>query len=401
VTATRRSLDAVRERAVADAAAMAALRLGDPADVLSRAVLRHAALGAASADDTAAIAADLVGAGPLERLLGDGRVTEIMVNGPDSVHVEVDGCLQPTELRFRDEAHLRSVIDRLVAAAGRRVDEGSPTVDGVLPDGTRLNAVLPPVAVHGPLLTLRRPRARALTLADLLRSGSLSPAVAAFLHAAVMGRCNVLVSGGASAGKTTLLAALASLVPADQRIVTVEDVPELRIDHPHVAAQQCRPALGAAAAPVDMRALVRNTLRMRPDRIVVGEVRGAEAADMVAAMNTGHPGSMSTVHANGAQDALARVEAMLGLAWPGLSAMTLRSWITRAIDVVVHCERDASGRRCVAEVVALDDTHVEPVATRDGDDGLVLRRPPDRCLDRMSRHGVDFRPELVLRPRVA
>jgi pilus assembly protein CpaF len=294
---------------------------------------------------------------------------------------------------------VRAVVERLVASTGRRLDESVPTVDAALPDGSRLNAVLPPVAVGGTLLTIRRPRRHSLCLADLLKSGSVTPGLASFLHAAVMGRCNVLVSGGTGAGKTTLLAALCALVPTEQRIVTIEDVAELRIDHPHVARQQCREATSSTTAHVDMRALVRNTLRMRPDRIVVGEVRGPEAADMVAAMNTGHPGSMGTVHANTAQDALARVEAMLGGAWPGLSMLTLRSWITAAIDVVVHCERDGSGRRFVAEVVALDDRDVVTVFEA-GDDARV-RRPPDRCLDRMARHGVDFAPELLVRPHVA
>jgi len=371
----------------------------EPADYV-RDLPALAALG--ECDGGVELLAELLGAGPLDGLLADERVTEIMVNGPRSIHVEVDGRLQPTDLRFRDEHHLRAVIDRLVAACGRRIDAAVPTVDGVLPDGSRINAVLPPVAVGGPLLTIRRARRRSLELSDLVGSGSVSPPLAAFLHAAVIGRCNILVSGGAGAGKTTLLAALASLVPNDQRIVTIEDVAELRIVHAHVVGQQCRTALTDTAMSFDMRALVRNTLRMRPDRVVIGEVRGAEAADMVAAMNTGHAGSMGTVHANTALDALSRLEAMLALAWPSVSAVTLRSWITAAIDLVVHCERTQDGRRAVAEVVALDDA--APVHVLDafaGDGVRLLRRPPDRCLDRMARHGVDFAPELVLRPHVA
>jgi pilus assembly protein CpaF len=363
---------------------------------LVRELPARAALGLAPAP----WAADLCGTGPLEPLLADERVTEIMVNGARPIHVEIDGRLVVTDLRFRDAHHLRSVVERLVAVAGRRLDDASPTADAVLPDGSRLNAVLPPIAVEGPHLTIRRPRARALHLSDLVQSGSVSRPLAAFLHAAVVGRCNVLVSGGTGAGKTTLLAALCALVPAEQRIVTIEDVAELRIEHPHVVAQQCRDAISPSVAAVDMRALVRNTLRMRPDRIVVGEVRGPEAAEMLAAMNTGHPGSMSTVHANSALDALSRVESMLAVAWPSLSLPTLHKWVTTAVDVVVHCERDAAGTRAVAQIVALDDAGPHSVHDA-GDDACVLRRPPARCLDRMARHGVDFPPELLTRANVA
>jgi pilus assembly protein CpaF len=362
--------DALRERLVRDLPALAALdgRLGS---------------------DIAAIAS-LLGAGPLEPLLADERISEIMVNGPGSIHVEIDGRLQPCDVRFDSEEQLRACIERLLAGTGRRLDESVPAVDAVLGDGTRLNAVLPPVAVGGPLLTLRRPRRRALRFAELVRDGAVPRHVAAFLHAAVIGRCNLLISGGTGAGKTTLLAAVCALVPPEQRIVTVEDVAELRIQHPHVVAQQCRDRLTEGVAAVDMRALVRNTLRMRPDRIVVGEVRGAEAADMVAAMNTGHPGSMSTVHANSAADALTRLEAMLALAWPSLASPTLRAWLTGAIDVVVHCDRDASGSRRVTEVVATDDSNVCIVY-----DGGALHSPPRRCLERMARHGIDFAVDLV------
>lgn len=382
------SAEAVRERILRELPALAALRGGDTGRSVHAALDRMLTAPGIDASSAAALAADLVGAGPLEPLLADPRVTEVMVNGPSDVHVEIDGRLQPSEVRFRNGQHLRAVIERLLIGTGRRLDESAPTVDAVLADGTRLNAVLPPVAVGGPLLTLRRPRCNSLGLVDLVRMGSVVPPVAAFLHAAVIGRCNIVVSGGTGAGKTTLLAALCELVPHEQRIVTVEDVAELRIEHPHVAAQQCRDRLADGVVPIDMRALLRNTLRMRPDRIVVGEVRGAEAADMVAAMNTGHPGSMSTVHANSAGDALARLEAMLSMAWPSVAATTMRGWLATAIDVLVHCERDQSGRRQVTQVVAMDDHNVATVY--DVADGGTLRRPPRRCLERMSRHGVDF-----------
>lgn len=394
-------LDAVREQLVRELPARAALGLAaDPfavAQVLRQRVGRAPGISA-SAD---CLAVDLCGAGPLEPLLADARVTEIMVRGAEPIHVEVDGRLVATALRFRDAHHLRAVVDRLVASAGRRIDDASPTVDAVLPDGSRLNAVLPPVAVHGPHLTIRRPRARGLDLADLVRSGSVARPLAAFLHAAVVGRCNLLVSGGTGAGKTTLLAALCALVPHDQRIVTIEDVAELRIDHPHVASQQCRDNLAGTVAVIDMRTLLRNTLRMRPDRIVVGEVRGPEAADMIAAMNTGHPGSMSTVHANSAFDALGRIEAMLAAGWSSLSMSTLRSWVTTALDIIVHCERDAHGTRRVSQVIALDDGGPQTVYDADSDDPPAVRRPSARCLDRMARHGVEFPPELLARAHVA
>ena len=260
---------------------------------------------------------------------------------------------------------------------------------------------LPPIAVGGPLLTIRRAHSQRLQLADLVRAGAVAPPLAAFLHAAVIGRCNIVVSGGTGAGKTTLLAALCALVPPDQRIVTIEDVAELRVDHPHVVAQQCRDRIVDTVAPIDMRALLRNTLRMRPDRIVVGEVRGAEAADMVAAMNTGHPGSMSTVHANTAHDALSRLEAMLALAWSGLSSETIRTWLVTAVDVVVHCDRDASGHRAVTEVAAMDDHNLTTIYQSPQGDSAVIARPARRCLDRMSRHGVDFTPDLLTRRHVA
>lgn len=385
--------EALRERIVRELPALSALGIASAVDAWLAAPGRDGA-------SAAALAADLLGAGPLEPLLADAHVTEIMVNGPSDVHVEVEGRLRATDVRFTGPDHVRAVIERLLAGTGRRLDESAPTVDAVLADGTRLNAVLPPVAPAGPLLTLRRPRRTALQLADLVAAGSIPPHLAAFLHAAVVGRCNLLVSGGTGAGKTTLLAALCALVPADQRIVVVEDVAELRVEHPHAVVQQCRDPLSPGAAAVDMRALLRNTLRMRPDRIVVGEVRGAEAADMVAAMNTGHPGSMSTVHANGAGDALTRLEAMLRLAWASAGAATVQHWLTTAIDVVVHCERDAAGRRTVAQVAAMDDENM--VGLYDAEmGGTLLQSPPARCLDRMARHGVDFSLDPLLRMDVA
>jgi len=260
--------------------------------------------------------------------------------------------------------------------------------------------VLPPVAVAGPLLTIRRAPPQRLGLEDLVGRGALSGAMAAFLHASVLGRCNLLISGGTGAGKTTLLAALAALVPHRQRIVTLEDVAELVVAHPHVAGQECRARGADGRAPVTLRDLVRNALRMRPDRILVGEVRGAEAYDMIQAMHTGHEGSMATVHANGAEDALARLEAMLGLAAPGLDIDTLRSWLGSAIDLVVHCERANHGGRTVVAVAAVEQERgaqpeIVPVfAGLAGGGFQACGNVPRGCLERMARHGVRFPPGL-------
>ena len=340
---------------------------------------------------------ELAGLGPLEPLLADPRVTEILVNGIRGVHVEVDGRLQTTALRFRDAAHLRSVVERLLVGTGRRVDDGSPMVDARLADGSRLNAVVPPIAPDGPLVTIRRPPAARLAFSDLVERGTLDGPTAAFLHAAVLGRCSMVVSGGTGAGKTTLLAAVAALVPETQRIVILEDVGELVVAHPHAVSVECRPAGRDGAAEVTLRDLVRNSLRMRPDRIVVGEVRGPEAADMLQAMNTGHEGSMATLHANTAQDALRRLESMVAMAWPGHAETTLRAWVGAAVDVVVHCERREDGHRVVTEVAAVDaddaaSLRAVPLYRRDhrGQGGSGCGEVPRRCLERMARNGVRF-----------
>jgi pilus assembly protein CpaF len=343
------------------------------------------------------------GLGPLEALLADRAVSEIMVNGPDDVHVEVDGRLQRSPARFRDADHVLAVVYRLLSGTGRRIDEGAPLVDARLADGSRVNAVLPPIAVGSPLLTIRRPPRRRLGIDELLRLGTLDPATAAFLHAAVLGRCNIVVTGGAGTGKTTLLAALCELVPPVQRLLLLEDVAELAAEHPHLVRQQCRPPAPDGGREITLRDLVRNALRMRPDRLVVGEVRGLEAADMLAAMNTGHAGSMTTLHANGAADAVSRLEALLAMALPAVGGGTLRAWIAGGLDVIAHCERDAAGHRRVAEVAAVDASEdgaplLTSVCLRDAA-GVVrgAAEPPRRCLARMRRNGVDFPDSLLLR----
>jgi pilus assembly protein CpaF len=358
------------------------------------------------------VADELLGAGPLQPLLDDAGVTEIMVNGPNDVYVEVHGLLQRAPVCFHGADHVRIVIERLLAGTGRRLDEGSPMVDARLADGTRLNAVLPPVAVGTPLLTLRRPPRRHLGIEQLLDLGALDRGMAAFLHAAVLGRCNILVSGGAGTGKTTLLAALCDLTPDGQRILVLEDVAELVLQHPHAVRQESRPAGPDGGREVTLADLVRNGLRMRPDRLVIGEVRGTEAADMVAAMNTGHEGSMTTLHANGPGDALVRLETLLALAWRGQPGVTTSTWIAAAIDLVVHCERGADGRRWIAEIAAVEsgangDTMVTTLYRLDGGVDSESWRPaargevPRRCLERMARHGVLFPPALFARCQAA
>jgi pilus assembly protein CpaF len=382
-----------------------------PDDLTERRVAVSAAVdgwlrddGLANPDERSAILRELVddiaGLGPLEPLLADPNVAEILVNGLDAIRVEIEGRLLDTPFRFRDADQLRGVIDRILVGTGRRIDDGSPMVDARLLDGSRLNAVLPPVAVGGPLLTVRRPPARRRGFHELVESGSLDGRIAAFLHAAVLGECNVVVSGGTGAGKTTLLAAMAALVPPEERLVVLEDVAELCIEHPHQARLECRPPGRDAGGEIVLRDLVRNSLRMRPDRIVVGEVRGAEAADMVAAMNTGHQGSMATLHANSASDALQRLEGMLAMAWPALGERQPRRWIASAVDVIVHCDRDAGGRRRVAEVAVADladsgELKATAVFRHDGvSPARASGEVPRRCLERMAANGVTFPPSM-------
>lgn len=337
---------------------------------------------------------ELCAAGPLQQLLDDSSITEIMVNRFDDVWIERDGRLQHTDVICRDDAQLRSIIDRLSAASGRRIDHGSPLLDCRLADGSRLNAVLPPVAVNGITMTVRRFGARRLDFADLIAGGAMSGEVAAFLHAAVLGRASILISGATGAGKTTLMGALAGLAGPDERLVTIEEVAELQVPHPHVVAQECRPAGGELTDAITLRDLVRNSMRMRPDRLLVGEVRGPEAAEMVMALNTGHAGSMATIHANSAMESIDRLESMLALAWPSLDLAVLRRWIGLGIDLIVHCARDAGGRRSVTSVCAVDldaaTLRLIPLFEERGDRYRRGGEVPSRCLERMAAHGVRF-----------
>jgi pilus assembly protein CpaF len=299
------------------------------------------------------VVAATLGLGPLQPLLADPRVSEVMVNGPRDVFVEREGRIERTGVRFDDDQHLLRVIDRILAPVGRRVDSLSPMVDARLADGSRVNAIVPPLAVDGPVLTIRRFVRIASSLEDLVRLGSVSSLAAIELERLVECDANVLVSGGTGSGKTTLLAATLAAAARDDRIVVLEDAAELPLDHPHRVRLESRPSTGDGVATIGMRELVRNALRMRPDRIIVGEVRGAEAFDLLQALNTGHRGSWSTIHANGVEEALLRLESMVMCAGSGMPQPVIREQVARAVDAVVQLGRGADGARhveCVARV---------------------------------------------------
>lgn len=305
---------------------------------------------------------ELTGYGPLEVLLRDGSVTEILVNGPERVFIERDGVLQQSDLRFIDNQHVQRVIQRILAPLGRRLDESCPMVDARMPDGSRINAIIPPIALDGPCLSVRKFRKDLLSSADLLGYQSVDESMLQFLYTAVARRCNILVSGGTGTGKTTLLNVLSLLINHHARIVTIEDTAELQLHHPHVVRLETRPPNAEGHGEVAASDLIRNALRMRPDRIILGEIRGVEVLDVLQAMNTGHDGSMSTVHANSAQDSLLRLETLVGLTGRQIPERTLRQMICAAIDVVIQLTRLPNGRRCVTEVVEVvgvrDDVYV-------------------------------------------
>jgi pilus assembly protein CpaF len=293
---------------------------------------------------------DIMGHGPLERLLADDSVSEIMVNAPNDVWIEREGVLHRTTVRFTDESQLRRIINKMVAEVGRRIDEGQPMVDARMPDGSRINAVIPPLSLSGALLTIRRFGAERLDIDTLVRLGTLTPETADLLRRCVEARLNILISGGTGAGKTTLLNAMSASIPDSERIVTIEDAAELRLAQRHVLRLECRPKNIEGEGEVAIRDLLRNTLRMRPDRIVVGEVRGAEALDMLQAMNTGHDGSLSTIHANTPRDALARVETMVLMAGYDLPLRAIRQQTAAALDLIIQLERVHDGSRKVVAI---------------------------------------------------
>jgi pilus assembly protein CpaF len=351
------------------------------------------------------------GLGPLERLMKDGTISDILINGPKTVYIERRGLLERTDIAFNDDKHLLQIIQRIVSRVGRRVDETTPMVDARLPDGSRVNAIIPPLALDGPLLSIRRFGARPLQVADLLANHAVTPEMIQFLSACTKARINMLISGGTGSGKTTLLNALSAFIPAHERVATIEDSAELKLQQPHVVRLETRPPNIEGTGQVTTRDLVRNALRMRPDRIVIGECRGDEALDMLQAMNTGHEGSMTTIHANDTRDALSRLEMMVGMGGFELPMWIIRRQIVSAIQVVIQTARLTGGARKVikiSEVTGMEEDvismHDMFVFTQTGVDseghaqGLFQAtgiRP--RCMDRLAAAGIRLPVEMFER----
>ena len=322
-------------------------------------------VGAVRDELVTAVADEVLGLGPIEPLIRDESISEIMVNDTDQVFYEKEGRLYLSSVRFRDHEHIMRIIERVVAPIGRRVDESSPMVDARLPDGSRVNVIIPPVAPSSPTITIRKFRADKMTIEDLIAAGSFTRQFAEFFRACVQVRLNILISGGTGTGKTTLLNALSSFIPDTERIITVEDPTELKLQQGHVVSLESRPASLEGAGEVTQRDLVRNCLRMRPDRIIVGEVRGAEAFDMMQAMNTGHEGSLSSVHANTPRDALARVENMILMAGLDLPVRAIREQIASAIHLVIQIGRYTDGTRKISHVSEVSGIEGQVVTMQD------------------------------------
>jgi len=314
---------------------------------------------------TAELADDILGHGPLERLLADESVTEIMVNGPFDIWIERQGRLFPTAVRFNDDSHLRRIINKIVAQVGRRVDEMSPMVDARLPDGSRVNVIIPPLSLSGPLVTIRKFSRDRLTMQDMVRLGTLTTETVEFIERCIEAELNMLICGGTGTGKTTLLNAVSEAIPESNRIVTIEDAADLRLGQRHTLRLEARPRNIEGEGEVPIRELVRNTLRMRPDRIIVGEIRGAEALDMLQAMNTGHEGSLSTVHSNSPRDALARVETMVMMAGFDLPLRAIRQQISSALDLIVHLERLDDGSRRVTSITEVQRMEADVITLQE------------------------------------
>src|SRR5580692_3740602 len=311
------------------------------------------------------IANDILGYGPIQRYLEDPQVSEVMVNGPDKVYIERNGKIERTPTSFIDETHLRRVIDKIVGEVSRRVDEASPMVDARLPDGSRVNAVIHPLAYGGPFLTVRKFSKDPLQVEDLVQNLTITSALARFLEACVVGKLNIIVSGGTDTGKTTMLNVLSSFVPGDERVITIEDSKELQLRQEHVASLESRPPNIEGRGEITIRDLMRNALRMRPDRIIVGECRGGEALDMLQAMNTGHDGSLTTIHSNSPRDTLSRVETMTLMAGFDLPIRVIREQMASAIDLIVHLTRMRDGTRRVTHVAEVQHMEGEVVITQD------------------------------------
>ena len=354
------------------------------------------------------------GLGPLEALLKDPAITDILVNRFDRIYVERRGRLELSDIRFRDNVHLRQIIDRIVALVGRRIDEVSPMADARLADGSRVNAIIPPLALEGPAMSIRRFGAKPLQLEDLIRHGSFPPCVMDFLAAAVQARCNVLISGGTGSGKTTLLNCLSRYIPAEERVITIEDAAELQLQQPHVVRLETRPSNIEGKGEVTQRDLIKNCLRMRPDRVIIGECRSGETLDMLQAMNTGHDGSMTTVHANSPRDALGRIEVMVAMAGYDLPIRALRQQVGSAINIIVQAARLTGGKRKVTrvseiagmegdqiqvqDIFAYEQTGVDQNGMATGHFLVTGIRP--KCLERIESRGISLPAELFLRKQV-
>jgi pilus assembly protein CpaF len=347
---------------------------------------------------------EIFGLGPLQPLMEDPTIADILVNTADRIYVERNGRLERTDVRFQDDRHLLQVIDRIVSSVGRRIDDTSPMVDARLPDGSRVNAIIPPLAIDGPHLSIRKFNDDGLSAEDLVRTGSLSEPMLRLLEGVVRSRLNVLISGGTGAGKTTLLNVLSGFIPEHERVVTVEDSAELRLRQPHVVRLETRMANVEGSGAIPQRLLVVNALRMRPDRIVVGEVRSAEAVDMLQAMNTGHDGSLTTLHANTPRDALSRLETMVAMADLNLPERAVRTQIANAIDIVVQVSRLSDGTRRVVQisevvgmegdVITMQDIFTFEQTGVDQDARVIGRLRPTgirpRCMDRLSANGFEM-----------
>src|SRR4051812_5167245 len=325
---------------------------------------------------------DILGYGPIEPLLRDDTVTEVMVNGAENVFVERSGKIERTSSRFVDDRHLMRIIDKIVSQVGRRVDEASPMVDARLPDGSRVNAIIPPLALNGPTVTIRKFSRDPYTINDLITFGTLTARSAQFLAACVKGKLNILVSGGTGTGKTTTLNAMSAFIPAHERIVTIEDAAELQLQQDHVITLESRPANIEGKGEIKIRELVRNALRMRPDRIIVGEVRGAETLDMLQAMNTGHEGSLTTIHANSPRDALARLETLVMTAGVELPHRAIREQIASAFDLLVQIQRLVDGSRRITHISEVPGMESDVVTLQD----IFIAEPPDENQGHVGAH---------------
>lgn len=347
---------------------------------------------------------EITGLGPLEDLISDSTVSEIMVNGPNQVYVERKGKLVLSDVKFQDEEHVRRIIDRIVTPLGRRIDDSNPMVDARLKDGSRVNAIIPPLALCGSTITIRKFSETPLTIENLMGFGSLSPEMAGFLEAGVRGKLNILVSGGTGSGKTTLLNVLSAFIPHDERIVTIEDAAELKLMQDHVVSLESRPANLEGTGAITIRDLVKNALRMRPDRIVVGEVRGGETLDMLQAMNTGHDGSLTTAHANSARDALARIETMVMMSGMELPVTAIRQQCAGALDLIVQQARLRDGSRKITSICEITGMEGDIITTQeifryvvDGLDGnnkfighFESTGVVPQCCDKVKSNGVEI-----------